>query len=466
MPRLGFLICRVGPQTVAVPLTNVIGVSGTTPVTPLPFSPTAIDGLVLAMGYAVVQMTVADRLGLAAEEHGVLVLAGVDGDVRALKVSFVLAMTEIDADIVRPFLADAPAHTIGVFAWETHDVAVLDLASLWGADAAQPQIDDLDGAALLALSKPDEPNALFDTVQLRNAFVLVETGGERYALRTEDIVELLVVEHVRPMPAAPLWLAGLIDRRGTPTLAIGTRRLLGHGEDTSGSLALVVQHGGFGAVALLVDRALGIQYFDNDDMHAMSEKTDGIVSYLVAPDGRIVGIIDSALLLEQVADKLTGLLPRVPPASVNQAVVPADDIVQRVLMLRVGKECFAIDLDRVERILAAVTISALPEGGNGFSGMADVGEIPVPVLDLRRRLGDAHIPDARQQGAPCALVHLEGAIAGLVCDQVLRIESIPRGRIDPVSPDHRLPISGVFEVGGDIVSMLMVDRLLPIMPVR
>lgn len=468
MQRVGFLICRVGALSVAVPLTNVIGVSGTTPVTPLPFSPQSIDGLVLAMGYAVVQMTVAERLGLAVENEGVLVLAAVDGDVRALRVSFVLAMTEVDADTVRPGLPEgAPAHTAGTFAWESREVFVLDLTSLWDSDGVAPKIDDIDGAALLALAGRDEPAGGDDGARpLRNAFILVETGGERYALRTEDVVELMVVERVRPMPGAPLWLAGLIDRRGTPTLAIATRRLLGHGADITGTLALVVQHRDLGAVALLVDRALGIHYFEDGDMHAMSEKTEGVASYLVATDGLIVGIIDSALLLEQVAGHLTGLMPQVPARPVEQIEQPTHDVSQRVLTLRVGRERFAIDLDRIDRIVASVTISALPEGGNGFSGMADVGEIPVPVLDLRQRAGDPVPHDGKRQGAPCALVHLEGAIAGLVVDQVLRIESVPRGRIDPVASDHRLPVSGVFELGGEIVSMLMIDRLLPIMPVH
>lgn len=468
MQRVGFLICRVGTLSLAVPLTNVIGVSGTTPVTPLPFSPQSIDGLVLAMGYAVVQMTVADRLGLAVDDDGVLVLAAVDGDVRALKVSFVLAMTEVDADIIKPGLLEGgPAHATGSFAWESLEVFILDLTSLWDSDGVAPKIDDIDGAALLALAGRDEPaGGDDDAPPPRNAFVLVETGGERYALRTEEVIELMVVDRVRPMPGAPLWLAGLIDRRGTPTLAIGTRRLLGHGSDITGNLALMVQHRDLGAIALLVDRALGIHYFESGDMHAMSEKTEGVASYLVAGDGLIVGIIDSALLLDQVAGKLIGIIPQLPARPVEHIARPTDDIAHRVLTLRVGRERFAIDLDRIDRILASVTISALPEGGNGFSGMADVGEIPVPVLDLRHRAGDPARHDARHPGAPCALVHLEGAIAGLVVDQVLRIESVPRGRIDPVASDHRLPISGVFEIGGEMVSMLMIDRLLPIMPVH
>jgi len=198
----------------------------------------------------------------------------------------------------------------------------------------------------------------------------------------------------------------------------------------------------------------------------MSEQTAGIASYLVTADRGIVGIIDSALLMGQVVGRLRGLIPQQPAQPVD-ATRPADDRAsERVLTLRVGQDRFAIALDRIDRILARVTISPLPQGGNGFSGMADVGEVPVPVLDLRRRLGDATTADAPDQRPPCALVRLEGAVAGLIVDQVLRIVSVPYDSINPVAADHRLPISGVFEVGGDMVSMLMIDRLLPIMPAR
>jgi chemotaxis-related protein WspB len=454
-------------MTVAVPLTAVIGVSELAPVTPLPFAPAGLDGLVLAMGYAVVQMTLAARLGLAAEDDGVLVVAGVDGDVRALKVNFVLAMAEIDTDDITAVNAgdEVSQHLTGVFNWEGRTVQNLDLASLWHADGAMPAIHNIDGGSLLALAPSDEAVDV-ETAEPGDAFILIETGGERYALRSEEVVELMVISQPRPMPGAPDWLAGLIDRRGTPTLAIATRRLLGHGTDTPGGLALFVQHGEFGAVALIVDRALGIHYFDRGEVYPMSENTAGIASYLVATDGRIVGIIDSALLLDQVAGRLRGLIPQQPTQPVEAARPLSDGISEQVLTLRVGQDRFAIALDRIDRILARVTIAPLPEGGNGFSGMADVGEVPVPVLDLRKRLGDADRGEPSDRRPACALVRLEGAVAGLIVDQVLRIVSIPRDSIDPVGADHRLPISGVFEIGGEMISMLMIDRLLPIMPVR
>ena len=468
MPAVRFLICRVGPLKIAVPLTAVLGVSETSPVTPLPFAPAALDGLVLAMGYPVVQMTMAQCLGFAIEGDGVLVVAGVDGDVRALKVAFVLAMAEIDSDEIVPIDAgeDIAPHLTGVFAWEDHTVQVLDLVGLWEAGGAVPAIDDVDGVSLLALAPQPEAVDADDTRISGDAFILVEVGGECYALRSDEVIELMVIGEPRPMPGAPDWLAGLIERRGAPTLAIATRRLLGHGNETAGALALFVQHGELGAIALLVDRALGIHYFDRGDLYPMSEQTAGIASYLVTADRGIVGIIDSALLMGQVVGRLRGLIPQQPAQPVD-ATRPADDRAsERVLTLRVGQDRFAIALDRIDRILARVTISPLPQGGNGFSGMADVGEVPVPVLDLRRRLGDATTADAPDQRPPCALVRLEGAVAGLIVDQVLRIVSVPYDSINPVAADHRLPISGVFEVGGYMVSMLMIDRLLPIMPAR
>ncbi|WP_294644695.1 chemotaxis protein CheW [uncultured Aureimonas sp.] len=469
---IGVLVCEAGGRAAALPLAGVLGVTEPSPVTPLPFSPPLIDGLVLAMNLAVVQMTLAPLFGgpRPAEGAGVLVVAAQSDDVRALRLDAVLAMAEIGTETIadeESVDALAGGFLTGRFEWNGRSVALLDLPALWAAGSLAPaDLPPAEGAGLLARIEPADAAApLEGNARARTPFLSIVSGGEPYAVPSAAIEEILLVEAVRPMPGAPPFVAGLVDRHGTPILALDTRRLLGH-EPAPGARTALVLPFARGVVALLVEQAQGIVFFEEDDPHPMTEAAAGIASYLVDERGRIVGLVDPQELLAQVAAQIGDLMPQRLEASAPER--PGPDArtgeAAQLLVVSVGDDAFALPLDRVERIRPEVRLTPLPRSDTGFTGVADVGETTVPMLDLRDRL----LPGSgapRTGHPPCVLVRLEGALAGLAVDRVLRIEAVERSRIDAVEPQDRLPVSGVFEAAdGRLASILMIDRLLPLMP--
>jgi chemotaxis signal transduction protein len=93
--------------------------------------------------------------------------------------------------------------------------------------------------------------------------------------------------------------------------------------------------------------------------------------------------------------------------------------------------------------------------------MADVGDAIVPVVDLRRMHGPELQPFDVTSRPPCILTVLEGAMMGILVDQVLRIVDVPPDRLEPVREASRLPISHVVNVDGRLIALLTIDRLLP-----
>ncbi|KVV39897.1 chemotaxis protein CheW [Burkholderia ubonensis] len=72
-------------------------------------------------------------------------------------------------------------------------------------------------------------------------FLLFELDGERYALEATRIVEVLALAPVRPIPGAPPWIAGAIDRHGKPVPVIDVAQLaLGRAARRLRSTRLVV----------------------------------------------------------------------------------------------------------------------------------------------------------------------------------------------------------------------------------
>jgi len=462
MERLDFLCIMAGARRVAIPLNLVLSVEEARPLTPLPFSPDLVEGLVMALGRVVPQMSLAAVLGEERREGGVLVVVAESDDVRALRVDQVAGMVQIDIEATTA--SDGPERTaqrlltarFEALGAEWH---VLDYSALTLERRMQP-VEDINGEAVVATARDelDDTPSPADEVDERLPLLIVEIAGESYAVPTSDIVELLVPGVLRSMPAAPAWVAGIIDRRGAPLLVLSTAMLLGRPAISHSTITLVVNVPGAGEVGIMIDRAVGIERVPRSAIHIVPRDMAGVANYFVIETEHIVGIIDLVALTGQVGATVAELVPREPSAPLaTEIVAEAAKVSHKLLAVRLGREFFALPLDRVERIQASIVLTPLPQPGTGFHGMADVGGTMVPVLDLRRAIEHSGV----DPNPPCTLVRIEGALAGLAIDQVLRIEDIPDEHVEDIAMHPCLPVSHIAHSGDQLLSVLVLDRVLP-----
>lgn len=482
MEHIEYLLATLSGTRLALPLDLVLSVNEPAPVTPLPFCPRHVQGLVFVQDRVMPLMDLAGLLGLPARSPAsatsLVILANGD-DVRALEVDHVVAMVAVDAAAVQtPAEPEkATAFLAQRLSARGQDWLVLDYVRL-ATDTRMDAEGLIEDGALV----PADPVGLADleerteeTAVDRIAHLLIDIGADRYALPTTIISEVLEPVDLRPMPAAPAWVAGLMQHQETPLLVVRADVLLspdtlaGHVAvaTTADSIALRILDPATGrAFALLADRAPGLLSLSPDEIFFTDDAIAGISRYAVVDD-RILAIIEPlALVGERLADveRLTpqgqhhGLaqmpMPDVAAARAAAAARPG----YRFLTLRIRDEFFAIDLDRVDSILSTVRLSPLPDGGNGFDGLADAGDKVVPVLDLRRRLTGQPSPD---DTPPCVLLQLEGSTAGLAVDQVLRIEDVAAEDLDEVAEQSGLPVHAVARVRDRLMAVLTLDRLLP-----
>jgi chemotaxis signal transduction protein len=460
MERLDFLCVIAGTLRIAIPLSLVLSVEEAGPLTPLPFSPDQVEGLVMALGRVLPQMPLAAALNEPCRDGGVLVVAAGSDDARALRVDQVAGMVQVDVQAIDRLDDEEHARQpllTARFTALSAEWRVLDYARLTGdqpmmATGVQSGAAFLGAAGESAAQAP--PAELADT---RQPLLLVDIGRESYAVATSDIIEILVPGSIRSMPGAPGWVAGLVDRRGSPLLVLSAASLLGRPGGDGAAIVLVVDMPDAGEVGILIDRAVGIERIDHADIHDVAQDMAGVASYFVIGRGRIVGIIDPAALIGQVGAAIAALVPRVAGSTGETQIVSTPKLSRKLLAVRVGREFFALPLDRVERIQASVVLTPLPEPGTGFHAMADVGDATVPVLDLRLRIPEA----GSAPNPPCTLVKIEGALAGLAVDQVLRIEDVPDEDVDDITAHPLLPISHVARSGDRLMSVLVIDRVLP-----
>jgi chemotaxis signal transduction protein len=459
MQRLDFLCVLAGSRRIAMPLNLVLSVEEAGPLTPLPFSPPLVEGLVLALGRVLPQMPLAAVLGEESRDGGVLVVLAASDDVRALRVDQVAGMVQVDIEAVQPIdiieRAEQPLISARFAALDA-EWLVLDYTRL---TAEQPmEAETASGAALVGVSHQTEATAPPSAESGEHLpLLVVEISGESYAVPIADIVEILVPGVIRSMPAAPDWVAGLLDRRGSPLLLVSAAALLGRPSTQEYSTVLVIEVSGAGEIGVAIDRAVGIERVHQSDIHSVTQDMPGVKRYFVFAREHIIGIIDALALVAQVRDTVAALVPRLEKPADETPATEAARSSRKLLSVRVGRELLALPLERVERIQASVLLTPLPQPGTGFHAMTDVGDAAVPVLDLRRHIADA----GSAPTPPCTLVQIEGALAGLAVDQVLRIEDIPDSDVEDVATHPLLPISHVARSGENLLSVLVIDRVLP-----
>ena len=456
-----YLPVAVHKQQFAIPLDRVIGVVESSKITPLPFSPPPFEGLVLAMGQVVPQISLAALFGLPPSDGGVVVLISDRGGSVGLRVDHVHAMVQVEWEqiaLASPEERDVQPLIVGRFGDEAASCGVLSLDHL--TSDTMTMTVAASGSVMLATEAAAGAVDDDETADHQaEPYLIIEVSGEPYAVKVDHLIELLELSTLRSVPQAPDWIEGMIDLRGEPILGLSLAALLNRPRGEAGKLGLMVAHPA-GAVALVAEYSRGIEQFAAEQIHPLREPMAGISSYLVRADDSIVAIIDPASMLRPVDEDLRDWVPSV-NAEDHAAPTARPMEFHQFLTLRVGREFLAIPLDRIQRLQAAVQMTPIPDQGLGFDGLADVGDAIVPVIDLRRILaGDAEAPGS-DAPPPCLLAMIEGGVAGIIVNQVLRIETVPESQISLAEDTPNLPVTHVLHLQDRLMSVVSLDRLLP-----
>lgn len=123
------------------------------------------------------------------------------------------------------------------------------------------------------------------------------SNGQRYAMPSAAIVEVIPVVQSRPMPGSETWLRGLFNYRGELLPLLEWSRLLGEdaGKVRMASRILVVRSdGGSGQsklCGLLVEHVLGTERIDaadsGDEESATSSRLDFLGPVVLSPSGPV-----------------------------------------------------------------------------------------------------------------------------------------------------------------------------------
>ena len=105
-----------------------------------------------------------------------------------------------------------------------------------------------------------------------------------------------------------------------------------------------------------------------------------------------------------------------------------DDV--QLVTFRVAGQAFAFNIFQVERILRYEAPSPLPKAPEFLEGILTYQGAPVPVVDLRKRLG---VPAPLKDDTRIMILETEGAKIGTIVDAVSEVMQVPAARVTPPS---------------------------------
>lgn len=453
------VIFELGGGRFALRAMSVSQVLEPLPVTPLPYAPADVEGLVNVTGSVLLKVDMALRLGMAqrsAQATGNLLVVMTGHESVAVQVDRVYNKVSQDETSIKFYQDDQHNPLIrGEFTHADHMVLLLNEAALGLKDMQPEGVPEEGGGLIGALA--DVGQLQSQDVQLSDLPTLtVEDGSETYALHMNHVQEIVEMGPLTDLPGAGHEVMGLMKLRGQALMVLSMARLLGREPLVTPRFVLVVSVGQT-RVGLSVADILGIERYNKSDVQIIHGGDSQLEGYLPGSASR-VGHMTGLLSIEGlISDEGMDNYRRYMTQHGSQLNEPMDLVARstrRVLSFRLGAERCALSLDAVDRVEEYTPSVDLPEGDASLSGAIQIkGEI-APVLDLRQLLNLTPL-----ETSSYVIVRIDGAPWALIVDKIERVIEIPEKDITPVRTHQSDYLTEVGRLDGELISLLTLAPL-------
>jgi purine-binding chemotaxis protein CheW len=309
-----------------------------------------------------------------------------------------------------------------------------------------------------------------------NRFLTFRIDTQVYALRADEVTEVIRVPAVARVPQSPAALLGLANLRGSVLPVAGLREMLGREARTEFSTARAIVLDIGAPVALVVDSVENLEsveprQIETDQKDVAREGAEKLLGAFSNGSTReVVKILDIKALLEAAFSSLShGKQQRRKIGADTHLKTGAGDAgkTQMLVTFEVAGQEFALPLEVVQEILPlppALTAVARTEAV--VLGITSVRDMLMPLLSLRGLLGFTanQASTAREK---VVVMKLGGAQIGLVADQARAIVAADPELMDPIPPviaartggESRIRAVYRGEAGRRLISILSPEQM-------
>jgi purine-binding chemotaxis protein CheW len=309
-----------------------------------------------------------------------------------------------------------------------------------------------------------------------NRFLTFRVDSQLYALRSDDVAEVIRVPTLVRVPQSPVSLLGLGNLRGSVLPVVGLREMLGKQAmtDFSGARAIVLDVDA--PVALVVDSVATIETVNPEQIEAEqreagasgAEKLLGAFSTGAAK--QVAKILDIKALLEAAFSNLMRNKNRASKAKAAPQLKTDRGATKKTEMLvtfEVADQEFALPLEAVQEILPLPsTLTAIARAEAVVLGITSVRDTLMPLLSLRGLLG-FDVGQSANDREKIVVMKMGDFQIGLVADQARSIVAADPDLMDPIPPilaartggESRIRSVYRGEAGQRLISILSPDQM-------
>jgi len=453
------VLFEVGKGRFAFSAIGVSKVLDVLPVTPLPYAPADVEGLVNVAGAVYLKVDLAARLGMgerSADPNGNLLVVTARQDTVVVQVDRVFNKISLEPEAIKLYdESDSQALVRGEFMLPDGMVLLLNEASL-GLQNMEPVGVPEGGGGLVGQLEVTNAAQATELVNNDMPTVTVQDGDETYAFHMEDVLEIVEIRDLTALPGAGAEVEGLMQLRGSALLVLSLSKLLKCKPTVAPKFVLVVAvHGS--RLGISVADMVGIERYEKDILQTITGGDSQLEGYLPgygAWEGRMTGLValGGLVSLESMAHFRRYLIQH----GVDMAAISEQEMksVRRLLSFRLGDERCALPLSLVDRVEEYGSAVNLPQGDDSLAGVVQIKGEVAPVLDMRDMMGIKG-----KDTSAYVVVRIQGAPWALVVDKVDRVIEIAEKDITPVRTSQNDYLTEVGRLDGELISLLSLEPL-------
>jgi purine-binding chemotaxis protein CheW len=274
-------------------------------------------------------------------------------------------------------------------------------------------------------------------------FLTFRLEAQLYALRSEDVTEVIRVPELARVPQGPAALLGLANLRGAIVPVAGLREMLGGKAvaRSSSERAIVLDVGA--PVALVVDSVANLEAVDATQIETRQKELSAegaeklLGAFSIGSEKRVAKILDIKGLLESAfSARARGKRQERTVAHRVRSKEERGHVgtTEVLVTFDVAGQEFALPLEVVQEILPApAAITAIARSEAVVLGITSVRDSLLPLLSLRGLLGfsAAEVANEREK---VVVMKVGNAQVGLVADRARAIIAADLDLVDPVPP--------------------------------
>ncbi len=459
--QLTTILFETAGVMMAVDAAHLMEVLEPLPVSPLPFVPPYLQGLVNVNGQIVPQVDLAtflrdDTAPAPANDNATLLVVHIDQVPLVLRVGQVFEPVDIALADIACCEQDLDQHwqpekLAGQFTHKEQSILLLELSALQSVlgHRQSPLAPQQDQQSFLGKATARENHE-----QSKQDFLLIEQAGLTYACRLEDIQEVLDIQQYQALHRGEPWVLGVSLVHQLPVLLLHLSGLLGAQSAVAPTLAddallhvLLVQGEGY-VCGLVVDAIKGLYQATDDQLH---EDKRSQRATLMLESQEMIEILPMDEVLSD--DALARIRPHQPNLKERQQIqaIPT----REYLRFFIDQDAYAIDIDAIRRIVGRRTVTPLLDQHAWVMGTVELEGHVLPVIDLNGQLGYSAAETTHNE----FVVVDDGSDAwALAINETDDIINVPEPDIDALLDDDAL-IQAYARYNDDLVSVLNLPTL-------